>query len=69
MVPTPSASVPVPPVSQGKEPSSSGDEGLDVPLQDLVADYAGPILADVAANVTSACGIATSSRTDVVSFC
>ena len=68
IVPTSSASVPAPPDSQGKEPSSSDDDGLGVPLQSLVADPSGPLLADAAANFTSVGGVVSSSRTAAVTF-
>ena len=68
-VPIFSASVLAPPDSQGKGPSSSSeDDGLDVPLQSLVADPSGPLLADAAANSTSAGVVVASSRTVVVTF-
>ena len=60
--------MPALPDSQGKKPSSSDDDGLDVPLQSLVADPSGPLLADAAANFTSVGGVVASSRTAVVTF-
>ena len=68
IVPTSSASVLAPPGSQVKEPSSSDDAGLDVPLQSLVAGPSGLLFADAAVNITSVGGVVASSRTAVVTF-
>ena len=68
VIPVSSASVPVPPDSQGKRRSSSEDEGLDVPLQSLVATPYRTPLADAATNLTPAGGVVASSRVAVVTF-